>query len=294
MSAGAPRAGKLRLGVCSWSLQPRSPEELAEQVRACGLGHVQLALDPIRSGAWDPRRTRAALGRAGIEVVSGMMAPAGEDYSTIASIRATGGLASAREWPANLEAARANAALSRALGLGLVTLHAGFLPEDPREAGCGVLIERLRALADAFAAQGVALGLETGQESPAALAAALDALDAPGRPRVGVNFDPANMILYGAGEPLAALRRLLPRVLQCHVKDARRSARPRIDWGEEVPVGTGEVDWRGFCALLRGAARPLDLVIEREAGAARVADVRCARAVIERELTELAAAEERN
>lgn len=274
-------AGRFQIGVCSWSLEPRSPDELVEKIRATGLARVQLALDPLRTGAWNTAATVEALGRAGIRIASGMMGTLGEDYSTIARIRETGGLRPDRHWPANLAAARENARLARALGLDLVTFHAGFLPEDPREPSFAALIERLRAVADACAAHGVRLGLETGQESAAALQAVLQAV---GRANVGVNFDPANMILYGAGEPVTALGALLPRVLQCHVKDARVAARPRVDWGEEVPVGSGEVDWRGLCAALRRAPRPLDLVIEREAGSTRVADVRTAHALLRREL----------
>ncbi|HIA27537.1 MAG TPA: hypothetical protein EYN79_05370, partial [Planctomycetes bacterium] len=87
---------------------------------------------------------------------------------------------------------------------------------------------------------GVKLALETGQESAATLEGALEAL---GRSDVGVNFDPANMILYGMGNPVEALVRLAPRVAQIHIKDALASE-VAGEWGSEVVVGTGEVDWQ--------------------------------------------------
>jgi sugar phosphate isomerase/epimerase len=90
-----------------------------------------------------------------------------------------------------------------------------------------------------------------------------------------VNFDPANMILYGMGDPVAAVRVLAPWIRQVHIKDALPAGRAG-EWGQEVQAGTGAVDWPAFIGALRDLGRPLDLVIEREAGAARSGDVRVA------------------
>ena len=103
------------------------------------------------------------------------------------------------------------------------------------------------------------------------------------RPDAGVNFDPANMILYGMGDPVDALRRLAPRVRQVHVKDARAARMPGT-WGEEVRVGTGEVDWPAFFGVLRAGAPHVDLMIEREAGEDRVGDILRARELVEGQL----------
>jgi L-ribulose-5-phosphate 3-epimerase len=94
-----------------------------------------------------------------------------------------------------------------------------------------------------------------------------------------VNFDPANMILYDKGNPIEALRLLGPWVCQVHIKDARRTKVPGT-WGEEVVLGTGEVDWPAFFAALREAKFAGDCVIEREAGSQRVADIRTAKEVV--------------
>ncbi len=266
-----------RLGVCSWSLRPRSPRDLAAKVRSVGVGRVQLALDPIRRGEWDLEDTARAL--KGVGIASGMMGMAGEDYTTLASIRRTGGVRPARTWPANLDAADANARIARRLGIRLVTFHAGFLPEPRRDASRRAMIARLSRLARVFAGQGVRVALETGQESADTLLGVLEDVNrrlAPGQ-RVGVNFDPANMILYDRGDPVGALRALLPHVLQVHIKDATRARRPGT-WGLEVPAGRGEVDWPGFLDILRGTRIPM--MIEREAGGARVRDARAARSLV--------------
>lgn len=269
---------KHRIGVCSWSLRPESPQDLADKVRACGLSRVQIALDPLRTGRWDTRGTVAALAAAGIEVESGMLQTHGEDYSSLAAIARTGGLRPDATWSKNLEAARANAKVARSLGLELVTFHAGFLPEERGDPERDKLIGRLRTCCEVFADQGVRLGFETGQETAHTLLGVLEDLD---HPAAGVNFDPANMILYGMGDPVAALRTLRDHVRQIHVKDALPS-NTAGEWGSEVRVGTGGVDWQAFF----GVARELGVafLIEREAGEARTADIAAARALVEREL----------
>ena len=197
----------------------------------------------------------------------------GEDYSTLETIRVTGGIAPDATWEQNWTNIRATAALAQQLGLKLVTFHAGFLPHEEKDPNFAKMLRRLAETADVFQAANIALGLETGQETAPVLVQLLQKLN---RPNVGVNFDPANMILYDKGNPIAALRVLGPWIRQVHIKDARRTKVPGT-WGEEVAAGTGEVDWRAFFATLRELNYTGDFVIEREAGSQRVADIRTAK-----------------
>jgi L-ribulose-5-phosphate 3-epimerase len=261
------------LGVCSWSLQPATPQDLARRAFACGVSNLQLALGPLRDGAWNEREACSVLADAGLTLVSGMASMVGEDYSSLESIRESGGVRPDATWPANLEHALREAELAARLGMSLVTFHAGFLPEtigDPERAR---MLERLRRLVDVYADQGVRVAFETGQETAETLLGVLDELQ---RPDAGVNFDPANMILYDMGDPVTALRELAPRVAQIHVKDATRTTTPG-EWGAEVPVGKGEVDWTAFFDVVRERELSCDLMIEREAGAQRVLDINTAR-----------------
>lgn len=268
----------MRIGLCSWSLQPTSPRDLADKVKRAGVSCIQLALDPIRTGQWSLAETRDVLNAAGISILSGMMAMEGEDYSTLDAIRRTGGVAPDATWPPNLHAAEKNAQIAAELNVPLVSFHAGFIPHDRHDARGGVILDRLRQLADVYSAANVRVAFETGQETAATLLSALDELD---RPEVGVNFDPANMILYGMGDPVDALRRLAPRIAQIHIKDAIATKTPGT-WGSEVPVGAGDVDWPAFFGVCREQGLECDLVIEREAGASRVADISTALAVVQR------------
>lgn len=262
-----------RLAVCSWSLQPASPQELVERVRQTGLTRVQLALDPLREnpGLW--RDLPALAGRAGLVFVSGMVGCVGEDYTTMESIRRTGGIVPDGTWEENFRRIRESARVARELHLPLVTFHAGFMPHDRASAAYATLQDRLRLVAGVFEERDIALGLETGQETADELAGFLTDL---GCDNVGVNFDPANMILYDKGDPLLALERLAPFLRQCHIKDARRTKVPGT-WGEEVPVGQGEVDWAAFFRVLDRLRFSGDCCVEREAGNQRARDVQTAR-----------------
>jgi sugar phosphate isomerase/epimerase len=265
-----------RVAVCSWSLQPANPQDLIKKLQATGIHRVQLALDPLREapGVWG--ETAALFRRNGITIVSGMFGCMGEDYSTLDTIRLTGGIAPDATWEQNWVNIRATAALAHELKLKLVTFHAGFLPHKEKDPNFAKMLKRLTETADAFREAGIALGLETGQETAPVLVKLLEKLK---RPNVGVNFDPANMILYDKGDPIAALRMLGPWIRQVHIKDARRTKVPGT-WGEEVAVGTGEVDWRAFFATLGELNFTGDFVIEREAGSQRVADIRTAKKVV--------------
>lgn len=263
--------------MCSWSLQPSSVADLAAKLNATGIRRVQLALDPLRDSLSGWQQTEKALQENKIIIVSAMFGCVGEDYSTLETIRLTGGIAPDATWEENRKNIRTSAGIAAKLRQKLVTFHAGFLPHDETDPAFAKMLRRLGEVADIFAAEKIELGLETGQETAAALAGLLEKLD---RPDVGVNFDPANMILYNKGDPVEALRTLAPWLRQVHIKDATKTKTPGT-WGDEVPVGTGEVDWKSFFSVLRERAFSGNIVIEREADSQRIADICAAKTVVE-------------
>jgi L-ribulose-5-phosphate 3-epimerase len=267
-----------RLAVCSWSLQPQSAEQLVEQLETTGLRRVQLALDPLHlePAAW--RATADLFAARKIEIVSGMFGTIGEDYTTLETIKRTGGLVPDEHWDQNWRNIQAVAALAQTFQLKLVTFHAGFLPHEESDPDFRKLMDRVARVADLFATHRISLGFETGQETAETLATFLTKLN---RPNVGVNFDPANMILYGKGDPIEALRVLAPWLQQCHIKDATHTKQPGT-WGAEVPAGAGDVNWPAFFATLKELGYAGNLCIEREAGTQRVADIITARQMVEK------------
>lgn len=267
-----------RLAVCSWSLQPESPAQLVEQLRAIGLNRVQLDLDPLRERPETWSATAEVFARNGITAVSGMFRTVGEDYSSLDTIRVTGGIVPDSTWEQNRANAEVTAHNAARLGLNLVMFHAGFLPHDPDDPNYAKLIGRVREVAQIFAAQGITLGCETGQEKAPHLLSFLEHLN---EPNVAVNFDPANMLLYNNGDPIQALRTVGRFVKSVHLKDARVTKVPGT-WGEEVVLGTGEVDWNSFFEALAWVQFPGWLCFEREAGTTRVEDIRAGRLFVEK------------
>jgi sugar phosphate isomerase/epimerase len=250
--------------------------ELVARVRATGLGVVQLGLEPLVAGRMDPVATGRALAAEGIWIASGALAFPSEDYTTLESIRVSGGVAPDAAWPAIKAASASAAGIAADLGIPLVSFHAGWLPHDRLDARRAVLLERVRAVAQCFLSRGIAVALETGQETADTL---LEVLADLGDLGVGVNFDPANMILYGMGDPITALERLAPHVRQVHLKDALPAARPG-EWGTEVPAGEGAVDWDAFFRILQARLPGVNVMIEREAGEDRIEDIRRAAGLV--------------
>jgi sugar phosphate isomerase/epimerase len=259
------------LGVCSWSLQVTSVDELARLMRELGVERTQIACGDPHHASWvEGDRMPEAARAAGFTMTGAMLGFPGEDYATPEIIKRTGGFG-----PAELRAERLDRLAwalerTRALGLADLTLHAGFLPEpnDPdRKPFLDTLARAARMAADA----GVTLAFETGQETADLLRRTLDELASP---HLRVNFDPANMLLYDMGDPIRAVEILGPAIRSVHLKDARR---PRVkgQWGEEVPLGQGEVDIPRFLAALQAAGFSGPMSIEREVGdqAARVRDI---------------------
>ena len=126
-------------------------------------------------------------------------------------------------------------------------------------------------MSDLSKTKGVTIAFETGQETADLLRLTLNELKCP---NVKVNFDPANMLLYDKGDPLRAVEILGADIRSVHVKDANRPTVPG-NWGEEVPLGQGQVNIRQFVKTLQKVGYRGPLCIEREVGnqEQRLADI---------------------
>lgn len=266
---------KDRLGICSWSTHPKNASDLADRLDDVGLKKVQLALNPLRSDDTNWGDAQKVLADRGITIASGMFGTVGEDYSSIEAIRRTGGVVPDEHWQENWQVVQDVSVIAEKLGLSLVSTHAGFLPHDPSDPDFAKLVDRIAMIAKNFESHGLTLLFETGQENADTLQLFLNALDETGATNTAINFDPANMILYDMGDPIDSLRKLLPRVKQVHIKDGIRTKTPG-EWGAEVAIGQGEVDWPAFMQTLSSGNYEGDLIIEREAGEDRVGDIRIA------------------
>ncbi len=185
----------------------------------------------------------------------------GESYADIPTVERTIGLVPEETRQARLQEMEEIADFAAMLNCPVVALHLGFVPheiDDPRMPG---IVQVTRQLCDHCAANGQSLHLETGQETAEGLLQFLGAVE---RDNLHVNFDPANMILYGTGEPIPALKQLGPHVRSVHCKDGTWSDQPGKTWGCEVPLGQGDVDIAAYLKTLDEIGYTGPLTIERE------------------------------
>jgi L-ribulose-5-phosphate 3-epimerase len=252
----------LAVGVCSWSLQVTSVPELKRLMDGLGVDVVQIACGDPHHASWDegeamPKAARAA----GFRMCGTMLGFHGEDYTTPQTIQKSGGFGDPATRPERLERFRWALERTKALGLVDIMLHAGFLPE-PGTPDRKPFLDTLAQVSKLGADAGVTVAFETGQETADLLRRTLDDLACP---NLKVNFDPANMILYDKGDPLRAVEILGPDIRSVHVKDARRTKTPGT-WGEEVPLGEGQVNIRAFVKRLQQVGYRGPLCVEREVG----------------------------
>jgi sugar phosphate isomerase/epimerase len=185
----------------------------------------------------------------------------GESYADIPTVRRTVGLVPPQTRAARLREMKEIADFARVLGVDAVGLHLGFVPHDPGDPLYGEVLAVTRELCDHCRSHAQRLHLETGQESADTL---LQFLADAGRDNLFVNFDPANMVLYGSGDPIEALRKVGRYVRSVHCKDAKWAARPGEEWGREVPLGEGDVGMENFLRTLAEIGYQGPLTIERE------------------------------
>ncbi len=256
------------IGVCSWSLRT-DVVGVAEAMKKLGTEHVHLGIRPALQEK--AKEFLATVHKQDWTISSTMIDFPQEDYSTLESIKKTGGIAPDQYWQQNQKLFLGAVDVTVKLGVKYLSMHAGFIDESNPDYA-RKFYHRVRILADAADKKGILLLLETGQESAEELRHFLEELD---HPAICVNFDPANMILYDKGNPIEAVRTLSPWVKHIHVKDAIRTKTPGT-WGAEVPWGNGQVGVEAFLNTLEEIGFEGTLAIEREAGDDRFGDIKLA------------------
>jgi sugar phosphate isomerase/epimerase len=148
------------------------------------------------------------------------------------------------------------------VGAAGIATHIGFVPEDASDEDYIAVRAMVRRICDYAAKRNQTFALETGQEPAPVL---LDFIRDVDRENLGINFDPANMILYGTGDPVEALGILGKHVLSVHCKDGDWPPKDQPNaLGKEKPLGAGAVGIERFLAKLRQVGYKGPLTIERE------------------------------
>jgi sugar phosphate isomerase/epimerase len=211
-----------------------------------------------------PENARAFLDRlkrANITLTAVFGGFEGESYADIPTVVRTVGLVPRETRAARVKEMKEIADFAKLLGCNVVALHLGFVPHDAADPLYAEVLALTRDLCDHCKRNGQSLHLETGQEPSDTL---LKFIGDVQRDNLFINFDPANMILYGAGEPIAALKQLGRFVRSVHCKDATWAARPGEEWGAETPLGEGAVGMEAYLRTLDEIGYTGPLTIERE------------------------------
>ncbi len=185
----------------------------------------------------------------------------GESYDDIPAVERTVGLVPLATRAARLAEMKQISDFTQLLQCDVIALHLGFVPHSNSGSGYMGVVEVTRELCDHARGNGQNLHLETGQETADSLLQFITDVD---RDNLFVNFDPANMILYGTGEPIDALKKIGAYVRSIHCKDANWSEEPGKQWGEETPLGQGQVNMELYLSTLKSIGYRGPLTIERE------------------------------
>lgn len=200
---------------------------------------------------------------AGITVTAVFGGFEGESYADIPTTVKTVGLVPEETRAARVQEMKEISDFARLLGCQTVALHIGFVPEDKDANSYKGLLDCTRDLLDHIAGNDQQLNLETGQETADHLLEFIADVD---RDNLFINFDPANMILYGTGDPIEALKKVGQFVRSVHCKDAKWAAEGERgkSWGTEVALGEGDVGIETYLRTLKDLGYLGPLTIERE------------------------------
>jgi sugar phosphate isomerase/epimerase len=233
-----------------------------EQVKSFGVRAGQLGFPgelPLDSAA---ERWNKALSSEGFSAVGAVCSYVGEDYADIPTVQRTVGLVPAATRAGRVARTKAVSDVAHALKLDSVACHIGFVPEDADDPVYAEIRDVTREVCDHCKRNGQSFTLETGQEPAKVL---LRFIDDVKRPNLKINFDPANMILYGTGDPIEALGVLAQHVVSVHCKDGDWPPRDQpAALGTERALGDGDVDLPGFVTKLKEIGYRGVLTIERE------------------------------
>jgi len=156
-------------------------------------------------------------------------------------------------------------------GAPAIITHCGFIPENPGDPLYEGTLRAIESVGRHCGERGVGFWFETGQETPVVLLRVIQDL---GLPNLGINFDTANVVLYGKANPVDALDVFGKYVHNLHAKDGCYPTNGR-ELGQEVAIGQGKVDFPKVIAGLHGLGFAGEIIIEREiSGAQQAADIR--------------------
>jgi sugar phosphate isomerase/epimerase len=265
----------MQLGLIVYAGQ--DPEAAITRVHDFGFPTCQVGVDSFAPAM--ATRLGAALDRYHIEATSLVSGGPGPEIYDFYQGPLTIGLTPPRYREARIAQIKKTSDFAKACGVKAVQTHCGFIPENPNEPLYKEAVAAIRTVASYCRQNRQQFRCETGQETPITLYRAIKDV---GLDNVGVNFDAANLILYGKANPVDALDVLGPLVQGVHAKDGLYPTNGK-ELGREVPIGEGKVNFPAFIRRLKEVGYGGPLTIEREiSGPQQAADVRAAKMYLEK------------
>jgi len=255
----------------------KDPESAIAKVHDLGLPTCQVGVE-----SFEPELVtalRSALDRYGVEATSLVVGGPGPEVYDFYQGPLTIGLVPREYRATRIERIKKASDFAKKCGIPAVQTHCGFIPENPNDPVYKETVKAIREVASYCKQNGQNFRYETGQETPITL---IRAIQDVGLDNQGVNFDVANLILYGKANPADAADLLGPYVQGMHAKDGLYPTDPK-NLGKEVPIGQGKVDFPRIIQRLKELNYRGAVTIEREiSGPQQVEDVRAAKRYLEK------------
>ncbi len=250
----------LEIGLMFWATE--DAQRTLQQVKQFGIRAGQLGFPGELSLDGAAEKWDEALTVEHFTAVTTVCSYVGEDYQDIPAVQRTVGLVPEGTRVERVSRTKAVSDVARKLGIDSVACHIGFISHDFGSRSYAEIRDVAREICDYCGKNGQSFTLETGQEPAKVLSQFIADVK---RKNLKINFDPANMILYGTGDPVEALGVLGTHVISVHCKDGDW---PPVDQpealGVEKPLGEGSVDFPAFISKLKEIGYRGVLCIERE------------------------------
>lgn len=255
----------------------KDPDSGLKKVHDLGLPTAQVIIDVHDHET--ANQLQAAMQRYNIEVTALVVVGPGPEIYDFYQGPLTLGLLPRKYRSARLARLRRASDFAKRLGIPAVQTHCGFIPENPNDPAYKDLVKAIREAANYCRKNGQNFRYETGQETPVTM---LRAIQDVGLDNQGINFDCANLVLYGKANPVDALELLGPHVQGIHAKDGLYPTDSR-NLGKEVPIGRGKVDFPRIIRHLKEINYRGAITIEREiSGPEQIEDVRAEKIYLEK------------
>jgi len=251
-----------------------------EKVTSFDMSTCQMSIPPEEW--WSRERTELIRKKARekeIKITSLICGFEDEDYQDIPTIKRTVGLVNPATRGKRVLRVLSYSDFALELEVEIIQAHIGFIPENTSGSNYKELVLALQKIADYCKENDQSFTLETGQEKALVLSKFIEDVN---RLNLGVNFDPANMLLYDADDPIKALDILGKYVIGVHCKDGKRPER-KGELGKEYPLGEGDVGIEKFVDKLRKIGYTGHLTIEREiSGQKQIRDILKAKELLQK------------